>query len=290
MYNNDIDKAFNMAMGTKPHELTVADLVADVNDPIEKAFSDILSKAEKAKAKPEPDPDHIGTTRNGKKVYASKKVEDYKGWGKDDHKDAATFHTDHQNKNKKINDFKKVKNHYLAAAAHTAKSTVMGGGDKLKDNTASTKVEKAFTDVIQKGGGEGSRGGKVIGHTKSGKPIYAHGEPIHNKDYSKQYHLDAAAAHKKASLTAPGQAKSNHTSRAHSHESIAKQTKDKKESTDTLESYHGKDEEKFFEVISKYHQPKDDGESEHTMFKKLNRNPVLKQKLLKELAAKFKEK
>lgn len=27
------------------------------------------------------------------------------------------------------------------------------------------------------GGGEGSRGGKVIGHTKSGKPIYAGGAP-----------------------------------------------------------------------------------------------------------------
>ena len=33
------------------------------------------------------------------------------------------------------------------------------------------KLEKAL-DLLIKGGGEGSRGGKVIGHTKSGKPIY----------------------------------------------------------------------------------------------------------------------
>jgi len=56
------------------------------------------------------------------------------------------------------------------------------------------------------GGGEGSRGGKVIGHTKSGKPIYdvsghswgpkAHGAHMakHAKDFSAQDHKDAATA------------------------------------------------------------------------------------------------
>ena len=32
--------------------------------------------------------------------------------------------------------------------------------------------EEEEDEEIEKGGGEGSRGGKVIGHTKSGKPIY----------------------------------------------------------------------------------------------------------------------
>lgn len=50
--------------------------------------------------------------------------------------------------------------------------------------------------AIEKGG-EGSRGGKVIGHTKSGKPIYHH-ETYSNEnysDYSKEDHADAAKVH-----------------------------------------------------------------------------------------------
>lgn len=42
---------------------------------------------------------------------------------------------------------------------------------------------------------EGSRGGKIIGHTKSGKPIYAQKKAFEYKDFSKQDHKDAAAEH-----------------------------------------------------------------------------------------------
>lgn len=46
-------------------------------------------------------------------------------------------------------------------------------------------------------GGEGSRGGKIIGHTKSGKPIYEHS--IHNSaGFSHQDHSDAVSAHMRA--------------------------------------------------------------------------------------------
>lgn len=51
--------------------------------------------------------------------------------------------------------------------------------------------------------GEGSKGGKVIGHTKSGKPIYENVNPTgnthHYKKFSKQDHLDAAEHHAKLS-------------------------------------------------------------------------------------------
>ena len=33
-------------------------------------------------------------------------------------------------------------------------------------------LPKSQDNDLEKGGGEGSRGGKIIGHTKSGKPIY----------------------------------------------------------------------------------------------------------------------
>lgn len=57
------------------------------------------------------------------------------------------------------------------------------------DNTS--EVEKAFDDLFK--GGEGSKGGKVIGHTQSGKPIYASGKKF--EKYSYQDHHDAFTNH-----------------------------------------------------------------------------------------------
>lgn len=57
-----------------------------------------------------------------------------------------------------------------------------------------------------KKGGEGSKGGKVIGHTKSGKPIYdKHDHPEH-ASYTKQDHRDAARLHTKLSDEADAKA------------------------------------------------------------------------------------
>jgi len=46
-------------------------------------------------------------------------------------------------------------------------------------------------------GGEGSKGGKVIGHTKSGKPIYERSKEVMSKysDFSKEDHQDAQKEH-----------------------------------------------------------------------------------------------
>ena len=49
---------------------------------------------------------------------------------------------------------------------------------------------------LSKAGGEGSRGGRVIGHTKSGKPIYQDKQPKDYKNFSAQDHLDAYHAHR----------------------------------------------------------------------------------------------
>lgn len=45
---------------------------------------------------------------------------------------------------------------------------------------------------------EGSRGGKVIGHTKSGKAIYEKHEQSHTQHYTAEDHSDAMSAHMKA--------------------------------------------------------------------------------------------
>lgn len=50
-------------------------------------------------------------------------------------------------------------------------------------------------DTLQKGG-EGSRGGRVIGRTRSGNPIYdSHGHESH-KNFTPEDHRDAIKAHK----------------------------------------------------------------------------------------------
>lgn len=47
------------------------------------------------------------------------------------------------------------------------------------------------------GGGEGSKGGRVIGHTSSGKPVYAgHSNPAH-KEFTGAEHHSAAKVHEK---------------------------------------------------------------------------------------------
>jgi hypothetical protein len=65
------------------------------------------------------------------------------------------------------------------------------------------EIKKSFDDLftpidldISKGGA-GSRGGKVIGHTKSGKPIYEdkNASHTHYKDFSLQDHKDAYKLH-----------------------------------------------------------------------------------------------
>lgn len=49
---------------------------------------------------------------------------------------------------------------------------------------------------VVKSQGEGTRGGKVIGHTKSGKPVYESGNKGHgSKGWSRQDHLDAHDLH-----------------------------------------------------------------------------------------------
>lgn len=70
------------------------------------------------------------------------------------------------------------------------------------------KILKSYNgteDLIK--GGEGSRGGKIIGHTKSGKAIYENSRATHvipdgtsigdhYDSFSKQDHLDAAKLHR----------------------------------------------------------------------------------------------
>jgi hypothetical protein len=64
--------------------------------------------------------------------------------------------------------------------------------DEETYNKASTQLDNL---IKAKGGkGEGSRGGKIIGHTKSGKAVYQRGTEGHDK-FSQEDHKDASDLH-----------------------------------------------------------------------------------------------
>lgn len=72
-----------------------------------------------------------------------------------------------------------------------------------KDSAINRKLDRVASvvvgrELIEKGG-EGSKGGKVIGHTKSGKPIYAHKDANHEhyKNFTPSEHREAAEFHEK---------------------------------------------------------------------------------------------
>lgn len=69
--------------------------------------------------------------------------------------------------------------------------------DKLNSISRDSKAQKHQAGMIASGrhGGEGSRGGKIISHTKSGKPIYDTANHSSHKDFTSADHSDAQEAH-----------------------------------------------------------------------------------------------
>lgn len=71
----------------------------------------------------------------------------------------------------------------------------------LIDEVTYLKALVQLDNVLEKAGkGEGSRGGKVIGHTKSGKAVYDHKRGADYSDFSHQDHKDASDIHTKEAL------------------------------------------------------------------------------------------
>lgn len=66
--------------------------------------------------------------------------------------------------------------------------------DSGKSKPYHDEVDKSEQDELEKGG-EGSKGGKVIGHTESGKPIYNNANHPAHKDFTSSEHRDASMIH-----------------------------------------------------------------------------------------------
>jgi hypothetical protein len=77
------------------------------------------------------------------------------------------------------------------------RNLVQSNRERMYAPASPTPIIKAEdNDILIKA--EGSRGGKVIGHTKSGKAIYETFEHEGHKGFTKQDHMDSALAHSKA--------------------------------------------------------------------------------------------
>lgn len=205
-----------------------AERVFELSDAIEKAEGSRGGKV-------------IGHTKSGKPIYQSSHFEsNHKGFSKEDHADAHKVHRELAGKAQGEGRFGDVEHHKQAAKTHkvNAESKV---GEKKKFTPSSDKIWKpkfgtgvgpiskaqAFTtllsdhnldiesaknvyalaEAIEKA--EGSRGGKIIGHTKSGKPIYNHRDVavsynIHPdyKDFTHEDHSDASKLHEKLTTEA----------------------------------------------------------------------------------------
>jgi hypothetical protein len=82
-------------------------------------------------------------------------------------------------------------------------------------------------DIIEKGG-EGSKGGKVIGHTKSGKPIYDKPEHKAHTDFTEEDHRDAAKVHLHSAydMDLPTRKRNQHGDRLAAHQTLANKIKE----------------------------------------------------------------
>jgi hypothetical protein len=91
--------------------------------------------------------------------------------------------------------------------------------DAIAKSFQQDSVQLPSLDNLQKG--EGERGGKVIGHTKSGKAIYDHFAHSGHKDFNATDHLNAADLHtserKKAQKSKDSKAEAFHYGHGLSH-------------------------------------------------------------------------
>lgn len=216
--------------------ITRDDYNNNINPYIQKALQeDSLQKASKGEGSR--GGKVIGHTRSGKPIYAGQRADDYSSnFSEQDHRDAASLHQDHAQKLKNKSNLKTEEAYYKNQSQIRMHNLSAGIHDQRAYASRKEKDHPVISKMIEKGG-EGSKGGKVIGHTKSGKPIYqsSHYQSNH-KDFSKEDHKDAHELHSKLSKEAAKEGRhsdsEHHKSAAKTHKTNAESTlKDKKSSS-----------------------------------------------------------
>lgn len=111
------------------------------------------------------------------------------------------------------------------------------------------KLQKGLNKSMKKSaerGGEGSRGGKVVGHTRGGKPIYDHAHHDDHSKFSKEDHMDARRAHQEAADKNWKKSDS-----FHQQSMLGKPSKKKREMYDQAE--HHREKAQFHQVQKSHH-------------------------------------
>jgi hypothetical protein len=108
-------------------------------------------------------------------------------------------------------------------------------------------LQDAFNDLIKSGKeGEGSRGGHIVGHTKSGKPIYKDANHADHSSFTKQDHKNAATlrmklsdeADDKANLRGSPEGDEHFVAAQHHIEEASKKTRESKPKPSKPERQH----------------------------------------------------
>ena len=137
----------------------------------------------------------IGKTRSGKPIYDSHDHKGHTGFSKQDHKDAGSAHA------KAMNAIHKELGGDTPNGRNQDKLTDHMEQLEMHDESAKKMKKSEEAGDFGKSGGAGSRGGKVVGRTSSGKPKYEserrqiagiHGVKVHRADWSdgtSNYHV-----------------------------------------------------------------------------------------------------
>lgn len=195
---------------------------------------DIIQKAKKVP---------IGTVSNGfKKVAEGKwrKVSDSHKMTKEEHEKEAdladTRHVKFANQNgeddyghSQDRDMHKQKSKNLDDKEYTDQEKMQE--ESQNDSGKITKAEDL--DIIK--GGEGSKGGKVIGHTKSGKPIYESATHASHRNFTSGEHKEAIDLHESKIKTDKGN-ETTHYNQIDSHHNQLKAKKSKESENDSAET------------------------------------------------------
>ena len=178
-----------------------------------KKFANLAKKS----GGPECGPKSIGTTRSGKQVFGIPSHSGHWKYSADDHDDAARLHeeagrkteaTIHRHKAQKLranghDAFAKAmtKRHFEDAAAYMRdKQSSLSPEEHGRHVDTLVNVFRGQNPRFDEGRfraasrGEGSRGGVVKGHTKSGRAVYQGGRPRPQTGASRK-HFNAAAAY-----------------------------------------------------------------------------------------------
>jgi hypothetical protein len=143
-----------------------------------------------------------------------------------------------------------------------------------KDFTNRLDYIQAQKDLIHKGlygglpcedliikGGEGSKGGKVIGHTKSGKPIYANANHPEHKDFTSGEHQEAADTHFQMSKKRQSAATPHHMKQIKHHVDKQKEAEGGKEGTfehhRMMAGYHASKEQEIADTQEDFRSSSD---------------------------------